>query len=83
MNTEQTELERFICDGKFVNPEKVEAYYLYGLKKAKELWQDGEPAWSVRSFLQKSALNRYLTTSLPIRCNFIPGLEGNHGRTGI
>ena len=42
------EIEDFVTDGKFVNPEKVTAIDLYGFETAKEMWEDGEPDFTTR-----------------------------------
>lgn len=45
------EVEQFVTDGKFVNPEKLMAVDIYGLEKAKEMWKNGEPNFTTRKNL--------------------------------
>lgn len=56
------EVEDFVTEkGGFVNPEKMEAVELYGLKKAKEMWANGEPDFTTRMELSKRSISRYLS----------------------
>ena len=46
-------IEEFVCDNKgFVDPEKAEAVNIYGLEKAREMWRDGGPSFSIRNNLR-------------------------------
>lgn len=56
-----SEVEDFVTEGRFVNPEKMEAVELYGLKKAKEMWANGEPDFATRMKLSKRSIDRYLS----------------------
>ena len=55
------EVEDFVTEGRFVNPEKMEAVELYGLNKAKEMWANGEPDFATRMELSKRSIRRYLS----------------------
>lgn len=55
------QVEDFVTEGRFVNPEKMEAVELYGLKKAKEMWANGEPDFATRMELSKRSISRYLS----------------------
>ena len=54
------EIEDFVTDGKFVNPEKVEAVEIYGFEKAKDMWKDGEPDFTTRQNLLTIACHKAL-----------------------
>lgn len=57
------EIEDFVTDEKgFVNPEKIAAIDLYGFEKAKELWDNKEPDWSIRQILQKKSLSDFINS---------------------
>lgn len=53
-------IEEFVTEDKFVNPEKLVAVDLYGLKKAKEIWKNGEPEFTTRMKLSTIACNNFL-----------------------
>lgn len=55
------QVEDFVTEGRFVNPEKMEAVELYGLQKAKEMWANGEPDFATRMELSKRYISRYLS----------------------
>ena len=55
-----SEIEKFVYDGKFVNPEKAEAVEIYGLEKAKEMWKNGEPDYRIRDNLRAIACSKAL-----------------------
>ena len=54
------EIEDFVADGKFVNPEKVTAIDMYGFEKAKKMWENGEPDFSTRKKLSTIACQKAL-----------------------
>lgn len=55
------EIEDFIIDKcGFVDPEKVTAIDLYGLKKAKQLFANGGPNYNIRENLRIISLKKYL-----------------------
>lgn len=56
-----SEVEDFVTEGRFVNPEKMEAVELYGLNKAKEMWTNGEPDFATRMKLSERSISRYLS----------------------
>lgn len=59
-NDYKTRLYNFVYEGRFINPEKMEAVEEFGLDKAEEMWQNGEPTWEIRSKLQTNACQRAL-----------------------
>ena len=59
------EIVNFVTDKQgFVDPEKVTAIDLYGFKKAKEMWENGEPNFKTRDNLRIIACNKYLIWKL-------------------
>lgn len=58
--TTKERIENFVREGRFVNPEKVAAYEIYGIEKAEKMWLNGQPSWEERCKLQKISLLKYL-----------------------
>lgn len=54
------DIQEFVTEGAFVNPEKVTAIDIYGFEKAKEMWKDGEPDFTTRKNLQTIACHKAL-----------------------
>lgn len=55
------EIETFVTDEYgFIDPEKLEAVNIYGIEKAKEMWKDGEPDFTLRMNLLTTASQKAL-----------------------
>lgn len=61
MTDKEKEIEKFIYDGEFIDPAKYQAVRIYGIEKAKEMWEDGEPDWKTLQNLNTIGCQRYLT----------------------
>lgn len=57
-------IELFVLENGFVNPEKLAAVNVFGLKKAKELFLNGSPDFKTLENLRIIALNKYLLGDL-------------------
>lgn len=59
-NDYKKRLYDFVYEGRFINPEKAEAVEEFGLDKAEQMWENGEPSWETRSRLQVNGCLRAL-----------------------
>lgn len=59
-NDYKKRLYDFVYEGRFVNPEKVEAVVEFGLDKAEQMWENGEPSKETLLRLQRNGCLRAL-----------------------